>query len=88
MKKLIIFIALIALVSCEETVSNNGTISVDPTIHDQGLVIKTARFNGHDYVYLKRIPDESGNWTHDPVCLMNDLDSLMNKHKNYNEYKE
>ena len=32
--------------------------------------------------------DDSGDWQHDPVCLLNDLDSLMNKHKQYNEYKD
>ena len=91
MKKLFIFIIVLTLVGCVKNSSNNSNISVDPTLHEQGLLIKTARFNGHDFVYIKRIMDESGDWQHDPVCLLHDLDSLMNKNKvnnEHNEYKE
>ena len=92
MKKLIIFLfVIVGLISCRDSASN-GAVTVTPSMYEKDLVIKTASFNGHDYVYIKRvISDESGDWQHDPVCLLNDLDSLMNKNKvnnEHNEYKE
>jgi len=88
MKKLIILFAIVGLISCRDGASN-GAVTVTPSMYEKDLIIKTASFNGHDYVYIKRvISDESGDWQHDPVCLLNDLDSLMNKHKQYNEYKD
>jgi hypothetical protein len=88
MKKLIILFVIVGLMGCRDGASN-GAVTVTPSMYEKDLVIKTASFNGHDYVYIKRvISDESGDWQHDPVCLLNDLDSLMNKHKQYNEYKD
>ena len=30
--------------------------------------------------------DESGDWQHDPICLLHDLDSLMNKKRYVESY--
>ena len=88
MKKLIIFLfVIVGLISCRDSASN-GAVTVTPSMYEKDLIIKTATFSGHNYVYIRRTMDDSGDWQHDPVCLLNDLDSLMNKHKQYNEYKD
>ena len=88
MKKFIIFLfVIVGLISCRDGASN-GAVTVTPSMYEKDLIIKTASFNGHNFVYIKRTMDDSGDWQHDPVCLLKDLDSLMNKHKQYNEYKD
>jgi hypothetical protein len=60
MKKLIILFAIVGLISCRDGASN-GAVTVTPSMYEKDLIIKTATFNGHNYVYIKRTMDDSGD---------------------------
>lgn len=80
MKKIIFALFIcISLVSCKNNNRNGEVLSANDDNILSSITVKTTSYNGHNYVYIKRIIDDSGNWQHDPVCLLHDLDSLMNK---------
>lgn len=77
MKKFIVALFIcISLVSCKNN-RNSEILSVNDD--NTYIRVKTISYNGHNYVYIRRVIHDSGNWQHDPECLLHDLDSLINK---------
>ena len=79
MKKIIFTLLIcISLVSCKNN-RNGEVLSVNDDNTLNGIKVKTISYNGHNYVYIRRVIHDSGIWQHDPECLLHDLDSLINK---------
>lgn len=78
MKKILfLFITILILVSC-----NNSGVKTATDVNGgiRGSVIaKEFSYNGHNYIEFKDVSMYGQGFVHDPNCLKNDIDSLINK---------